>query len=93
MRDIAGRFYHVYNRGCNRERIFCTEENYEYLLSQIKKFLPDAATSVIAYCLMPNHYHMLLRPERDGAIGRFVQRLFNSYTQAFNRQQSRTGTF
>jgi REP element-mobilizing transposase RayT len=54
--------------------------------------LAGAAVAVIAYCLMPNHYHFLLRSERDDAIGRFVQRLFNSYTQAFNRQQTRSGT-
>ncbi len=47
---------------------------------------------MIAYCLMPNHYHFLLRPEEDGALSRFIQRLFNSYTQAFNKQQGRSGT-
>jgi hypothetical protein len=41
---------------------------------------------------MPNHYHFLLRPEADDALSRFVQRLFNSYSQAFNRQQGRSGT-
>jgi len=52
----------------------------------------DYPLSVIAYCLMPNHYHFLLRPEEDGALSRFIQRLFNSYTQAFNKQQGRSGT-
>jgi len=47
---------------------------------------------VIAYCLMPNHYHFLLRPEEDGVLSRFIQRLFNSYTQAFNKQHGRSGT-
>ena len=41
---------------------------------------------------MPNHYHFLLRLEEDGALSRFIQRLFNSYTQAFNKQQGRSGT-
>jgi hypothetical protein len=41
---------------------------------------------------MPSHYHFLLRPETDDALSRFVQRLFNSYSQAFNKQQSRSGT-
>ncbi len=92
MAHFAGQYYHVYNRGCNREPIFCSEENYKFLLRQAKRFLADAAVAVIAYCLMPNHYHLLLRSENDGAIARYVQRLFNSYTQAFNRQQSRSGT-
>ena len=41
---------------------------------------------------MPNHYHFLLRPGEDGLLSRFVQRLFNSYTQAYNKQQKRSGT-
>jgi len=41
---------------------------------------------------MPNHYHFLLFAKQDGAPGQFIQRLFNSYTQAFNLQQGRSGT-
>ncbi len=92
MAHKAGQYYHVYNRGCNHERIFVSDDNYRYLLSQAKKFLADSLIGVTAYCLMPNHYHFLLYTESDNAIGRFIQRLFNSYTQAFNRQQSRSGT-
>ncbi len=92
MPHVAGQCYHVYNRGCNRENIFASDENYLYLLRQAKKFLTDSSVSIIAYCLMPNHYHFLLRSDSDGAIARFIQRLFNCYTQAFNRQQGRSGT-
>jgi len=89
---LAEHYYHVYNRGCNQERIFANQENYVFLLRRIKKLLPDYALRIIAYCLMPNHYHFLLRPEEDGALSPFIQRLFNSYTQAFNKQQGRSGT-
>jgi len=89
---LAGHYYHVYNRGCNRERIFANDGNYVFLLRRTKSFLIDSALSVIAYCLMPNHYHFLLRSNEDGALSHFIQRLFNSYTQAFNRQQGRSGT-
>ena len=89
---LAGHYYHVYNRGCNRERIFANERNYVFLLQRAKTFLPDYSLQVIAYCLMPNHYHFLLRPEEDGVLSSFIQRLFNSYTQAFNKQQNRSGT-
>ena len=92
MKYQAGHYYHVYNRGCNRERVFACDDNYRYLLSQAKRYLPKVSLSVISYCLMPNHYHFLLRPDSDDAIGPFIQRLFNSYTQAFNKQQGRSGT-
>jgi putative transposase len=89
---LAGHYYHVYNRGCNRQPIFANAGNYLFLLRRAKSYLTDAPLSVIAYCLMPNHYHFLLRPEQDDALSPFIQRLFNSYTQAFNKQQGRSGT-
>jgi len=89
---LAGHYYHIYNRGCNRQRIFANDGNYRFLLRRAKSFLADCPLSVIAYCLMPNHYHFLLRPEIDDALSPFIQRLFNSYTQAFNKQQERSGT-
>jgi len=92
LKHFAGHYYHVYNRGVNREDIFRSEDNYLFLLHRIKRFLPDYALSIIAYCLMPNHYHLLIRVEQDNALSPFVQRIFNSYTQAFNRQQQRSGT-
>lgn len=92
MRHLAGQFFHVYNRGVNRQQIFACEENYLFLLRQIKAFLPNYAISIIAYCLMPNHYHFLIRVEIDGALSPFIQRLFNSYSQAFNKQQGRKRT-
>jgi REP element-mobilizing transposase RayT len=89
---IPGHYYHVYNRGVNRQRIFANDGNYRFLLRRAKSYLRDYDLSVIAYCLMPNHYHFLLRPGGDEALSRFIQRLFNSYSQAFNRQQGRSGT-
>jgi REP element-mobilizing transposase RayT len=89
---LAGHYYHVYNRECNRERIFVNEGNYEFLVKRTNSFLSDYSLSVIAYCLMPKHYHFLCRPEEDDSLWRFIQRLFNSYTQAFNKQQGRSGT-
>jgi putative transposase len=92
MKHISGQYYHIYNRGVERRRIFSSDENYRFLLRRIKEFLPEYAITFIAYCLMPNHYHFLLHPEKDGSIGPFLQRLFNSYTQAFNKQEKRSGT-
>jgi putative transposase len=92
MKHIAGHFYHIYNRGVEKHNIFIREENYLFLLRRIEKYLPFYPISLIAYCLMPNHYHMLIFAMQDGAPGQFIQRLFNSYTQAFNVQQGRRGT-
>lgn len=92
MQHYAGQYYHVYNRGVNRQPIFASEENFHFLLRRVKQFLPLYAIRIIAYVLMPNHYHFLVGVDQDGSLSRFFQRLFNSYSQAFNRQQNRTGT-
>ena len=41
---------------------------------------------------MPNHYHLLIRPEEDGSLSPFIQAVFNGYVQAFNIQEKRSGT-
>lgn len=85
-------YFHIYNRGANREKIFSNEGNYHFLRRRIKRYLPDYKIALAAYCLMPNHYHFLVREDVTGDKSRFFQRLFNSYTQAYNCQQRRTGT-
>jgi putative transposase len=92
MQYYAGQYYHVYNRGVLRQPIFNSEENYHFLLRRAKQFLPLYQIHLVAYSLMPNHYHFLIEVFRDGALSSFIQRLFNSYSQAFNRRQNRTGT-
>ena len=92
MKHHAGQYYHVYNRGVAHQTIFLTKDNYLFLMRSIKEFLPDYKLSFIAYCLLPNYYHFLIRVNADDQLSPFLQRLFNRYTQAFNKQQSRTGT-
>ena len=92
MKHISGQYYHIYNRGVEKRNIFASDENYRFLLRRIKEFLPEYSLTFIAYCLMPTHYHFLIRAEEDGSVSPFIQRIFNSYTQAFNKQQNRSGT-
>jgi putative transposase len=55
-----GSFYHIYNRGNNKENIFFEEKNYQYFLKLFDKYL-SPYVDVYAYCLMPNHFHFLIR--------------------------------
>jgi REP element-mobilizing transposase RayT len=87
-----GQYYHIYNRGAGKGQIFFNEGNYEYLLRLVKRYYQKHGAVVIAYCLMPNHYHFLLRQEADEPLSKFIGVLFNAYVQAVNLQQSRTGT-
>lgn len=59
-----GLFYHIYNRGNNRETVFRTPENHRYFLALYAKYVaPIAAT--YSYCLLPNHFHILVRIHTD----------------------------
>lgn len=55
-----GNFYHIYNRGNNKEKIFFEEKNYRYFLQQFDLYL-SSFVDVYAYCLMPNHFHFLIK--------------------------------
>jgi len=88
---VAGHYYHIYNRGCNYEPIFSTHDNYIYLLQKVKRLLREIPLVIIAYCLMPNHYHSVIRQKGNTPISTFIQRLFLIYTQAYNKQQGRRG--
>jgi putative transposase len=86
-----GQYYHIYNRGAGKQKIFFNEANYAYLLRQMALYSRQYGATPIAYCLMPNHYHFLLRQESDEPLSKFINVLFTSYVQAVNKQQGRTG--
>jgi putative transposase len=86
-----GNAYHLYNRGLNKADIFTGANNYRFLLGKVKRLLKEIPVTVIAYCLMPNHYHFVMRQEGETPLSQFIGRLFQTYTQAYNRQQKRTG--
>jgi len=87
-----GHYYHIYNRGAGRERIFFNEANYLYCLKLLERNLMRYSIAVIAYCLMPNHYHFLLRQDGEKPLSKFINAIFNAYAQAVNLQQGRSGT-
>lgn len=111
-------YYHIYNRGNNKENIFISDDNYSYFLSKWKKYIyPNIDT--LAYCLMPNHFHFLIKVKSEDTFNTLLaehsltksqrpskteqininellekqfQKLFMSYSKAFNKQQNRTGS-
>lgn len=89
---IQGSYYHIYNRGAGRQPIFREGRNYVYLLRLLKTVSRECNVTVIAYALLPNHYHWLLHQDGEIPAGKVPARVFGSYTQAFNRAYERTGT-
>ncbi|MEM7332526.1 MAG: transposase [Chloroflexota bacterium] len=89
---LPGHYYHIYNRGARQLSIFREEENYLYVLRLVKKYLEQLNLSMIAYVLMPNHYHFLVQQLGDHNAGLLPQRVFNSYSKAYNKRYDHSGT-
>lgn len=73
-RSITARgYYHVLNRGNGRSEIFHKPEDYAAFLKVLAEGTERYPVDVLAYCLMPNHWHLVLRPRTSAALGRFMQ--------------------
>ncbi|MBS1510889.1 MAG: transposase [Bacteroidetes bacterium] len=69
MHLIEGEIYHIYNRGNNKQLIFFNENNYLFFIKKIRVQLYDCA-DIICYCLMPNHFHLLIRANEKSIVTR-----------------------
>jgi len=91
-RFAANKFYHLYNRGNNRQAIFFERENFVFLLRLFNECCPIADVEIVAYCLMPNHFHLLVRVLKEQALSGHMQSLALRYTKSVNASRNRTGS-
>lgn len=82
--------YHVMLRGVNREPIFREDADYRRFLAMLAEVKAVSGCLVFAYCLMPNHVHLLLRTTTE-PIGLVLKRLGVRYAGWFNRKYARVG--
>lgn len=88
----TGRYYHIYNRGINSCVIFNSPENKRFFIQQFNKYM-TGAISLYAYCLMENHYHIVIRVNEPSLlVTQKFSNFLNSYVKAFNKQNERTGS-
>lgn len=99
------KFYHIWNRGNNRENLFYSSHNYEYFIRSYAEYL-DPVVETYAFCLLPNHFHLLIRTKslavspagetakksKSDPVSHAFQRFFTAYSQAINIQERRTGS-
>ena len=79
--DEAGGLYHALNRGNSRAEIFHKEADFEAFERILGEGLQLYAVQLFSYQLMPNHWHLVLRPNRDGAMSQFLRCITATHTQ------------
>lgn len=108
---VPGEFYHIYNRGNSKQKIFQDQADYHRFLKLlytansdrnliIRNFTKDIykikrgkqLLAIGAYCLMPNHFHILVTQAEDGDISRFMLKLTTAYSMYYNNKYKRKGT-
>jgi putative transposase len=106
---IANSWYHLYNRGNNKQPIFFEENDYHYFMFLLKKYLsPEMYTdpitgltnqqnisnvvSLTCFCLMPNHFHLLVRQSESNGITQLTQRVLTSFVLFINNKYKKTGS-
>jgi REP element-mobilizing transposase RayT len=72
-------WYHALNRGNRREAVFLKPGDYDAFVKAIGEACQRLPVDVLCYCLMPNHFHLLLRPHQDGDLGRWMQWLLTAH--------------
>ena len=107
-----GGYYHIYNRGNNKQPIFLDDSDYWQFLKRLTlvlnlepkrmplysrgassiKPLPCEAFSVLAYCLMPNHFHFLIRQNTELGMNKLLSKVCTSYSIYFNKKYDRVGS-
>lgn len=89
--DVGGVCYHVLNRGNDRRTVFRSDGDYALFLSLADRAARMHATHLFAYCLMPNHFHFVVRTAVDGALGRWMHWLLTMYAQWHHKQYETVG--
>lgn len=99
-------YYHIYNRGVEKRLIFLDDQDYRVFIGLLKKYLTGKAppnhhrhrfstfqdeVQLLAYCLMPNHFHLLLYQQNELGISQFMRRLSTGYAMYFNNRYQRVG--
>lgn len=103
-----GEHYHCFNRGVDKRIIFVDQQDYVYFLQLLRhlntsevlgslrlhknKEQINPPVSILSYCLLPNHYHLLLRSNIDGGVSKYLQRIAGGYTMYFNQKYHRSGS-
>lgn len=83
--------YHALNRGNDRKKIFRKDEDYDAFIRILHEGLQNYPIELFAFTLMPNHWHLVLRPAKDGQMGRFLRWVTATHTLRHHGHYRRQG--
>ncbi len=89
--DIGNYAYHVINRANARVQIFDTNDDYVQFESILQDAVEKFSMRLLAYCIMPNHWHLVLYPKHDGDMGQFMGWLTNTHTRRWHTEKNAVG--
>jgi putative transposase len=87
----GGFVYHVINRGNARQKVFHKDGDYEAFVRLMVEAVDRVPMRLTGYCLMPNHFHLLVWPHRDGDLSRWMQWLLTSHVRRYHRHYHSSG--
>src|SRR6185369_12635151 len=88
----AGYVFHVLNRGAGRQTLFETDSDYDAFAALIEQAKSQVAMRVLAFCVMPTHWHLVLWPESDDALSEYMRWLTVTHTQRWRARRGTAGT-
>lgn len=88
----AGYVFHVLNRGAGRQTLFETDSDYDAFVPLIEQAKSQVSMRVLAFCVMPTHWHLVLWPENDEALSEYMRWLTVTHTQRWHARRGTAGT-
>lgn len=90
--DIGEMVYHIINRANARMQIFNEDKDYQLFEKVLKEAKEKFNMRILSYCIMPNHWHLVLYPKQNGDLQRFMGWLSMTHTQRWHSQHKTTGS-
>ncbi len=87
----ANVIYHVINRGNGRQEVFHKDSDYSAFVELMKEAKERYSVDLYAYCLMPNHFHIAVQPEKGEDLSRWMQWLMTSHVRRYHRHYESSG--
>jgi putative transposase len=89
--SVGGLCYHVLNRGNHRAEVYHGDGDYQAFVSLLRQACVRVPMRVLCYCLMPNHFHLVLWPRGDDDLGAYMHWLLTTHVGRYNRQHHTSG--